>query len=55
MKMKVIDQSGTKETEIEFPETIFTQKYNFDLVHQLVTTYIHNSHPITKLKRIDPQ
>ena len=51
MKMKVIDQSGTKETEIEFPETIFTQKYNFDLVHQLVTTYIHNSHPITKAQK----
>ena len=49
--MQVIDQSGKKETEIEFPETIFAQKYNFDLVHQLVTTYIHNSHPITKAQK----
>ena len=46
--MQVIDQNGTKGAEIEFPETVFAQKYNFDLVHQLVSTYIHNSHPNTK-------
>ena len=51
MKMQVIDQNGTKGSEIEFPETIFAQKYNFDLVHQLVSTYIHNSHPITKAQK----
>ena len=49
--MQVIDQNGTKGSEIEFPETIFAQKYNFDLVHQLVSTYIHNSHPITKAQK----
>ena len=32
MKMQVIDQSGKKETEIEFPETIFAQKYNFQIL-----------------------
>ena len=51
MKMQVIDQNGTKGSEIEFPETIFAQKYNFDLVHQLVSTYIHNSHPNTKAQK----
>lgn len=51
MKMQVIDQNGTKGSEIEFPETIFAQKYNFDLVHQLVSAYIHNSHPITKAQK----
>ena len=51
MKMQVIDQNGTKGSEIEFPETIFAQKYNFDLVHQLVSTYIHNSHPNIKAQK----
>ena len=51
MKMQVIDQNGSKGSEIEFPETIFAQKYNFDLVHQLVSAYIHNSHPITKAQK----
>ena len=48
MKMQVIDQKGVKKSEIDFPETISSQKYNFDLVHQLVTTYINNSHQNTK-------
>ena len=48
MKMQVIDQKGVKKSEIDFPEIISSQKYNFDLVHQLVTTYINNSHQNTK-------
>ena len=51
MKMQVIDQNGAKRPEIEFPEAISSQKYNFDLVHQLVTAYIHNSHPNTKAQK----
>ena len=51
MKMQVIDQKGTKKSEIDFPETISSQKYNFDLVHQFVTAYIHNSHPNTKAQK----
>ena len=49
--MQVIDQNGAKKSEIDFPETISSQKYNFDLVHQLVTSYIHNSHPNTKAQK----
>ena len=49
--MQVIDQKGAKKSEIDFPETISSQKYNFDLVHQLVTAYIHNSHPNTKAQK----
>ena len=51
MKMQVIDQNGAKRPEIDFPEAISSQKYNFDLVHQLVTAYIHNSHPNTKAQK----
>ena len=51
MKMQVIDQKGVKKSEIDFPEIIASQKYNFDLVHQLVTAYIHNSHANTKAQK----
>lgn len=51
MKMQVIDQKGVKKSEIDFPEIISSQKYNFDLVHQLVTAYIHNSHANTKAQK----
>ena len=51
MKMQVIDQKGVKKSEIDFPETISSQQYNFDLVHQLITTFIHNSHPNTKAQK----
>ena len=51
MKMQVIDQKGGKKSEIDFPEIISSQKYNFDLVHQLVTTYINNSHQNTKAQK----
>ena len=51
MKMQVIDQKGVKKSEIDFPEIISSQKYNFDLVHQLVTTYINNSHQNTKAQK----
>ncbi len=51
MKMQVIDQKGVKKSEIDFPETISSENYNFDLVHQLVTTYINNSHSNTKAQK----
>ena len=51
MKMQVIDQKGVKKSEIDFPEIIASQKYNFDLVHQLVTAYTHNSHANTKAQK----
>ena len=51
MKMQVIDQNGAKKPEIDFPDTISSQHYNFDLVHQLVTAYIHNSHQNTKAQK----
>lgn len=49
--MQVIDRNGTKGSKIDFPETIFTKHYNFDLVHQLVNSYIHNSHQNTKAQK----
>ncbi len=48
MKIQVIDQNGSKNSEIEFPEGILARKYNFDLVHQFLSSYIHNSHQGTK-------
>ena len=49
--MQVIDQNGAKRPEIDFPDAISSQRYNFDLVHQLVTAYIHNSHPNTRAQK----
>jgi len=51
MRMQVINQNGTKGAEVEFPEAVFSQRYNFDLVHQFVTTYINNSHQNTKAQK----
>lgn len=48
MKIQVLKQSGSKDSTIDFPESILAQNYNFDLVHQFVSTYIHNSHQNTK-------
>lgn len=48
MKMQVINQNGKRESEIDLPESMLNKHYNFDLVHQFVSTYVHNSHQSTK-------
>lgn len=48
MEIQVLNQNGTQDSKIELPESIFGQAFNEDLVHQLITTYISNSHQGTK-------
>jgi len=51
MKMQVIGLDGSGGSQVEFPETVYSTKYNFDLVDQFITTYIHNSHSNTKAQK----
>ena len=48
MKIQVLKQSGSEDSKIDFPQSIFVENYNFDLVQQFVSTYINNSHQNTK-------
>jgi large subunit ribosomal protein L4 len=48
MEIQVLNQNGSEDSKIELPESIFGQAFNEDLVHQLITTYISNSHQGTK-------
>ena len=48
MEIQVLNQNGSQDSKIELPESIFGQVFNEDLVHQLITTYISNSHQGTK-------
>jgi|TARA_B110000914_G_scaffold81125_1_gene71374 large subunit ribosomal protein L4 len=48
MEIQVLNQNGSQDSKIELPESIFGQAFNEDLVHQLITTYISNSHQGTK-------
>ena len=48
MEIQVLNQSGSQDSKMELPNSIFGQTYNEDLVHQLITTYISNSHQGTK-------
>ena len=48
MELEVLNQNGTGESKVSLAEAVFNQDFNQDLVHQLVTTYIHNSHQGTK-------
>ena len=48
MELEVLNQNGTGESKVSLADTVFNQDFNQDLVHQLVTTYIHNSHQGTK-------
>ena len=41
-------RSGSQDSKMELPDSIFGQTFNEDLVHQLITTYISNSHQGTK-------
>lgn len=48
MELEVLNQNGTGESKVSLADAVFNQDFNQDLVHQLVTTYIHNSHQGTK-------
>ena len=48
MEIQVLNQSGSQDSKMELPDSIFGQAFNEDLVHQLITTYISNSHQGTK-------
>ena len=48
MELEVLNQNGTGEYKVSLADAVFKQDFNKDLVHQLVTTYIHNSHQGTK-------
>jgi large subunit ribosomal protein L4 len=48
MEIQVLNQNGSQDSKVELPESIFGQVFNEDLVHQLITTYISNSHQGTK-------
>ena len=48
MELQVLKQNGTKGSKKEFPSEIIDQQYNFDLVHQFISTFIFNSHQKTK-------
>ena len=53
MELQVLNQNGSGENTVPLSDAVFQQDFNEDLVHQLVNTYIHNSHQRTKVKRID--
>ena len=55
MEIQVLNQSGSQDSKMELPDSIFGQTFNEDLVHQLITTYISNSHQGTKGQKIDQQ
>ena len=48
MELEVLNQNGSGDSTVSLAESVFNQEYNQDLVHQLVNTYIHNSHQRTK-------
>ena len=51
MELEVLNQNGSGESKISLADEVFKQEFNQDLVHQLVTTYIHNSHQGTKAQK----
>ncbi len=38
MEIKVLNQNGSGDSSVSLPDSVFGQKFNADLVHQLVTT-----------------
>ena len=45
---EVLNQNGSGDSKVSLADSVFNQEFNQDLVHQLVNTYIHNSHQGTK-------
>ena len=48
MELEVLNQNGSGDSKVSLAESVFKQEFNQDLVHQLVNTFIHNSHQRTK-------
>jgi large subunit ribosomal protein L4 len=48
MELEVLNQNGSGDSKVSLADSVFNQEFNQDLVHQLVNTYIHNSHQGTK-------
>lgn len=48
MEIEILNQNGSGDSKVSLADGIFNQEFNQDLVHQLVNTYIHNSHQRTK-------
>ena len=48
MELEVLNQNGSGDSKVSLADSVFNQEFNQDLVHQLVNTYIHNSHQRTK-------
>ena len=48
MEIQMLNQNGSKDSTIDLPEKVFSEPYNSDLVHQLISTYIFNGHQNTK-------
>ena len=48
MEIQVLNQAGSKDSKIQFPESIVGETYNFGLVHQFISSYVANSHQGTK-------
>lgn len=47
MKAKVYTTAGVEKTTIEVPESVFNQKWNSDLVHEVVTSMMSNARTST--------
>ena len=48
MEIQALKQNGSKGSKLTLSDKVFSQPFNEDLVHQLKTTYIFNSHQRTK-------
>ena len=48
MEIEILNQNGSGDSKVSLADGVFNQEFNQDLVHQLVNTYIHNSHQGTK-------
>ena len=48
MEIQVYNQNGSDDSKMELSDKIFAQDFNSDIVHQLINTYIANSHQNTK-------
>ena len=48
MELEILNQNGSGDSKVSLADSVFNQEFNQDLVHQLVNTYIHNSHQRTK-------
>ena len=52
MEIQVYNQNGSDDSKMELSDKIFAQDFNSDIVHQLINTYIANSHQNSKGKYI---